>query len=84
MCTPTYTPEVNPETGQREIVPYIDPVTGRGMVTNLGEGVDMDGYTKASEYVQQQLGRLAGSKNSSKSQRKCIRTRFQNNRWIGI
>lgn len=57
-----YTPEVNPETGQREIVPYIDPVTGRGMVTNLGEGVDMDGYTKASEYVQQQIGRLAGSK----------------------
>ena len=57
-----YTPEVNPATGQVDIVPYIDPVTGSAMVTNLGEGVPMDGYTKASEYVQQQVGRLAGSK----------------------
>lgn len=57
-----YAPTVNPATGQLDINPYIDPVTGSAMVTNLGEGVPMDGYTKASEYVQQQLGRLAGSK----------------------
>jgi hypothetical protein len=59
-----YTDEVNPITGQVDVVPYLDPVTGRGMVTNLGEGVtrqEMDGYQKASEYVQQQIGRLAGS-----------------------
>ena len=54
--------EVSPYTGQAEIVPFMDPVTGAPMVTYLGEGVPMDGYTKASEYVQQQLGRLTGSK----------------------
>ena len=60
-----YSSDVNPITGQRDIEPFIDPVTGRGMVTNLGSGVrqsGMDGYKKASEYVQQQLGRLTGSK----------------------
>ena len=56
---------VNPITGQEDINPYIDPVTGTALVTNLGKGVrvdQMDGYNKASEYVQQQLGRLAGMK----------------------
>lgn len=60
-----YTPDVNPITGQVDIVPYLDPVTGRGMVTHLGPEVtrrEMDGYEKASEYVQQQIGRLTGSK----------------------
>lgn len=55
--------EVNPITGQKDINPYIDPVTNTALVTNLGRGVRpemMDGYEKASEYVQQQLGRLAG------------------------
>jgi len=57
--------DVNPITGQRDIVPYMDPVTGQAMVTNFGRGAtraDMDGYEKASEYVQQQVGRLAGRK----------------------
>lgn len=58
----TYTKDVNPLTGQKDIVPYRDPVTGAAMVTNLGRGADMQGYVKASEYVQQQLGRLAGLK----------------------
>ena len=60
-----YTPDVNQITGQVDIVPYLDPVTGRGMVTHLGPEVtrrEMDGYEKASEYVQQQIGRLTGSK----------------------
>ena len=57
---------VNPISGQQDISLVLDPVTGRPMVTNLGkvgEGLtlsDVDGYQHATEYVQQQLGRLAG------------------------
>jgi hypothetical protein len=63
-----YSDEVNDLTGQVDINPVIDPVTGDAMVTNfgkVGEGLtvaDIDGYDQATEYVQQQLGRLGGRK----------------------
>ena len=63
-----YSDDVNPISGQRDINPYIDPVTGQPMSTVLGrvgDGLsreDIDGYGYATEYVQQQIGRLAGMK----------------------
>ena len=54
----------NPLTGQQEILPYLDPGTGAVLTTNYGDsrngGIDLAGYSKASEYVQDRAMRLMG------------------------
>lgn len=56
--------QYNPITSKLEAVPYLDPVTGKAMVTELGNvGKTLpDGHDKASEYLAQQVLRLAGRK----------------------
>lgn len=63
----------NPITGTQEIVPYLDPGTGFVLVTNYGDSrsgnIDMAGYHKGSEYVQDRAMRLMGKnpiRNNSK------------------
>ena len=54
----------NPLTGEQEIIPYLDPGTGKVLVTNYGDSragnIDMAGYHKGSEYVQDRAMRLMG------------------------
>ena len=51
----------NPATGDQEIVPYRDPVTGSPMVTYRGDVRDLNvGHEKASEYIGDQLLKLSG------------------------
>lgn len=50
----------NPYTGEMEIVPFDNVRTGEALVTEFGKNVDLEGETKASEYVQDHILRLAG------------------------
>ena len=52
--------EVNPFTGEQEIVPVKNERTGNALVTEFGTGVDLEGEDKASEYVQDHILRLMG------------------------
>ena len=52
--------EVNPFTGEQEIVPVKNERTGNALVTEFGMGVDLEGEDKASEYVQDHILRLMG------------------------
>ena len=63
----------NPVTGTQEIVPYLNKGTGEVLVTNYGDSrtsdIDLGGYYKASEYVQDRAMRLMGTdpqRNNSK------------------
>ena len=51
---------VNPYTNESEIVPFNDVDTGRALVTEIGRNVDMEGETKASEYIQNHILKLMG------------------------
>ena len=51
---------VNPYTGDREIVPFMNKGTGEALVTEFGTNVNMEGQDKASEYVQDHILRLMG------------------------
>ena len=66
--------EVNPVTGEQDVVAYLDPGTGRPLTTNYGDSrfadIDLGGYHKASEYVQDRAMRLMGlnpERNNSKN-----------------
>lgn len=50
----------NPYTGEMEIVPFENARTGEALVTEFGKNVDLEGETKASEYIQDHILRLAG------------------------
>jgi hypothetical protein len=56
--------EVNPVTGEQDVVAYLDPGTGNPLTTNYGDSrfadIDLGGYHKASEYVQDRAMRLMG------------------------
>ncbi len=54
--------QYNPITSKLEAVPYLDPVTGKAMVTELGNvGRTLPGgHDKASEYLSEQLLKLTG------------------------
>ena len=46
--------------GQKEIVPYMDKTTGKPLVTQYGEGVDIGEHQLSSEYVQERALKLMG------------------------